>query len=160
MDDIDAQLVLLLKQNARQSSKVIARQLNVSSATVRRRLKRLIDSNELSIVAYRDSIKAGLPVAVLIGFDIDHTLLDSAMQALCEHPEVVWACTTTGRFDAFAYLRFRSNEEFSLFLRNELTKINGIKDSETFICLHIEKQGLRPTAGGASCGAYPIPAFP
>lgn len=142
IDHLDEQLIHLLEGNAQQSSGVLAKQLNVSSATVRRRLKRLIDSGQLHIVAYRDPIKAGLPVAAVIGFNIDHAHLNSTMQAMCSHPEVVLACTTTGRFDAFALTRFSSNEEFSLFLRNEVTKIEGVKDSETFVCLHIEKRGL------------------
>jgi DNA-binding Lrp family transcriptional regulator len=142
MDELDAQIVRLIEQNARQTSDTIAKQVNVSSATVRRRLKKLIDSGQLKIVAYRDPIKAGLPVAAVISFNIDHTLLDSAMQKICSRREVILASTTTGRFDAFALVRFSSNEDFSSFLRNEITKIEGIKDSESFMCLHIEKRGV------------------
>jgi len=142
IDHIDEQLIHLVEGNARQSSQALARQLNVSSATIRRRLKRLIESEQLHIVAFRDPIKAGLPVAAIVGFNIDHALLDSAMQAICSCREVVLACTTTGRYDAFALARFSSNEEFSSFLRNKITKIEGVKDSETFVCLHIEKRGL------------------
>jgi len=116
-----------------------AKSLNVSAATVRRRLKRPIDANVLHIVAYRDPNMVGLPVVAVVGFNIDHSLLDSAMQAICSYPEVILACTTTGRFDAFALVRFSSNDELSSFLRKEMTKVEGIKDSETFICLDIEK---------------------
>jgi Lrp/AsnC family transcriptional regulator for asnA, asnC and gidA len=142
IDHIDEQLIQLLEGNTQQNSEALARQLNVSSATVRRRLKRLIDSDQLRIVAFSDPIKAGLPVAAVVGFNINHALLDSAMQAICSYREVVLACTTTGRYDAFALARFSSNEQFSSFLRNEITKIEGIKDSETFVCLHIEKRGV------------------
>ncbi len=142
MDHIDEQLVELVEHNARQSSQTLARQLNVSSATIRRRLKKLLDSNLLHIVAFRDPVKAGLPLAAVIAFNIDHGLLDSAMKAICSYPEVILACTSTGRYDAFALTRFSSNEEFSSFLRNKITSIEGIKDSETFVCLHIEKQGV------------------
>ena len=131
----------LLEGNARQSSQDLAKHLDVSSATVRRRLKRLIDSDVLHIVAYKDPNIAGVLVAAVVGFNIDHSLLDSALQAICSYPEVILACTTTGRFDAFALVRFSSNDELSSFLRKEITKVEGIKDSETFICLHIEKRG-------------------
>lgn len=141
MDDIDEQIIHLLEQNALQSSKAIAKQIHLSSATVRRRLKRLIDSNVLDIVAIRDPIRTGLPVAALIAFNIDHKFLDSVMNTLSDHSKVAWACTTTGRFDGFAFVRVSSNEELSLFLRKDLVKIPGIKDSETFICLHTDKAG-------------------
>ena len=142
IDHIDEQLMQLLEGDARQTSETLARQLNVSSATIRRRLKRLIDSNVLHIVAYRDPVKSGLPVAAVVGFRIDHALADSAMRAICSHPAVVLACSTTGRFDAFALTRFSSNEEFSSFLRSDVTKIAGVRGSETFVCLHIEKRGF------------------
>lgn len=141
LDSIDEQLITLLEHNARQSSETIATQLHVSSATVRRRLKRLVESNLLRIVAFRDPVKAGLPVAALIGLNIDHTLLAPVMHSISNRPEVIWACTTTGRFDAFALVRFRSSEDLSLFLRSDLTKVKGIRDSETFVCLHVEKHG-------------------
>jgi Lrp/AsnC family transcriptional regulator for asnA, asnC and gidA len=142
LDRIDEQLIHLLEGNARQSSKILARQLNVSSATVRRRLKRLISSKTLHIVAFKDPIRTGAPLAAVICFNIDHRILSSVMKTICSYPEVILACTTTGRFDAFALARFPSNEEFSTFLRDDLTKIDGIKDSETFVCLHIEKRGV------------------
>ena len=142
MDNIDEQIIHLLEQNARQSSETIAKQIHVSSATVRRRLKRLIDSNVLDIVAIRDPSKTGLPVTVLVAFDIERNFLDSVMKILSDHPRVVWACTTTGQFDGFAFLRFAANEDLSLFLRKDLVKIQGIKDSETFICLNVEKHEL------------------
>ena len=139
MDNIDEQIIHLLEQDAQQSSKAIAKQIHLSSATVRRRLRRLIDSNVLDIVAIRDPARTGLSVAALVAFNIEHNLLDSVMKMLSEHSKVVWACTTTGRFDGFAFVRFSSNEELSLFLRNEIANTQGIKDSETFICLHSEK---------------------
>lgn len=142
INHINEQIIHLLEQNARQSSQAVARKLNVSSATVRRRLKRLFDSEVLHMVAYRDPLIAGIPLATVIAFNVDHSLVDEVMKAICSYREVILACTTTGRFDAFALARFASNEEFSSFLRNELTKIEGIKESETFVCLHIEKRGV------------------
>ena len=141
MDQLDAQIVSSLEQNARQTSDTIARQLNVSSATIRRRLKRLLDAKELHIEAYRDPSKAGLPVAALIGLNIDHELHEQVMEEVRRLPEVSWASTTTGRFDGFAFVRSPSTERLYMFFRDVLLKITGIKDSETFVCLHVEKGG-------------------
>ena len=76
-----------------------------------------------------------------MGLNMDHRLVDSIMGKIRNLPQVEWACTTTGRFDAFMFARFRSNEEFSVFLRDNITVIDGLKDSETFMCLHVEKEG-------------------
>ena len=140
MDKKDEQILQLFQHDPRQGSNSIAKKVNVSSATVRRRLKRLFDSNEINVIAYRDPVKAGLPVAVLIGFNIDHNLLDEVADKLTRLPEVAWFCATTGRFDGFAFLRFASNESMAFLIRNTITGIEGIKDSETFICLNDVKR--------------------
>ena len=139
MDKLNAQIVRLMEQNARQTSDMIAKQVHVSSATVRRRLKRLLDTKELHVEAYRDPNKAGLSVSALIGLNIEHELHEEVMGAICRLQEVVWASTTTGRFDAFISVRSPSAEHLYLFLRDVLLKIKGIKDSESFICLHLDK---------------------
>ncbi|MCJ7744080.1 MAG: Lrp/AsnC family transcriptional regulator [Dehalococcoidales bacterium] len=139
MDDLDDQIVRLLEEDARQTSDMIAKQVNVSPATVRRRLKRLIDAKELHIDAHRDLIKSGFPITALIGLSIEHKLYDEVITAICKLPEVLWASTTIGRYDAFAFVRSPSNDHLYLFLKDVLNKITGIKESETFLCLRAEK---------------------
>jgi DNA-binding Lrp family transcriptional regulator len=70
MDELDAQIVRLMEQNARQTSDTIAKQVGMSSATVRRRLKRLFDTKELHIETYGNPLKSELPVSALIGLNI------------------------------------------------------------------------------------------
>jgi len=141
MDDIDAQIVHILEQNARQSSKTIAKHLNISSATVRRRLKRMFDANDVHVEVYRNVEKSSHSASALIGLNIDHELHEEVMGKIAKIPEVVWASTTTGQYDGFAYIYCDSADCLYLFLRDVLTKIPGIKDSETFVCLHTEKSG-------------------
>ena len=59
-DDIDRQLIRLLEKDARQSSEQLAKKLAVSSTTVRRRLRRLIQQGVLRIVAVVEPKKAGV----------------------------------------------------------------------------------------------------
>jgi DNA-binding Lrp family transcriptional regulator len=141
MDELDARIITLLERNARQTSDTISKQVHVSSATVRRRLKRLLDAKELYIEAYRDPVKAGLPVAALIGLNIEHQLLEKVMETIRRLDDVSWSSTTTGRFDGFAFVRCPSTEHLYFFLKDVLLKITGIKDTETFVCLHLEKSG-------------------
>jgi Lrp/AsnC family transcriptional regulator for asnA, asnC and gidA len=133
---LDEGITQLLEQNARQSSTALAKHLGVSSATVRRRLKKLLDSGVLDIVAFRDPTKTGFPVLALIALNVEHGYLDSLLQQLSERKEIVWACSVTGRFDVMALAVFRSNEELASFLQKEQHGLQGIKDSETFVCLH------------------------
>ena len=50
IDSLDEQLITLLGEDASKSSKALAKQLNVSQATIRRRIKDLMNSGALRIV--------------------------------------------------------------------------------------------------------------
>ena len=51
IDSLDEQLINLLAKDAKQSSEVLARQLCVSSSTIRRRMKKLVQGGVLRITA-------------------------------------------------------------------------------------------------------------
>lgn len=135
VDALDERLIRLLQQDARRSSDVLAKQLDVSPATVRRRVRNLIRKGVIRISAIPDPEKVGLPLAAIIALNVDHEKLEKVMGNLTGRREVGWACTTTGRFDILAMARFHSTEELSRFVQNEMTKIDGVRDSETFVCL-------------------------
>jgi len=135
MDLVDQQLVSFLKEDAQQSSNVLAKKLHVSPATVRRRIKKLSQNGVVRIKAVVDYNKMGLNLAALFGFDVAHDKLDATMRALAGLPEVLWLSTTTGRYDIIAFARFTSTNELSNFLQREMASIDGVKESETFLCL-------------------------
>ena len=138
-DSLDEQLLRLLGQDARQNSETLAKQLNLSSATVRRRLRKLLRSELLHIIGVTDPASFGFPLAAVIALDISHNKLESAIEVLAKQSEVQWISTTTGRFDIIALAQFRSSERLSNFITKELTQLEGVKDSETFICLDVQK---------------------
>ncbi len=139
IDSMDEKLVRLLGQDARQNSETLAKQLNLSSATVRRKLRELIHSDALHIVGLVDPNRFGFPLAVVIALDVARDKLDSALEALAKRPEIRWVSISTGRFDIIALARFPSTESLSEFVIKELTHMEGVRDSETFICLNVKK---------------------
>lgn len=138
-DSVDVKLVQLLGQSARQSSKSLAEQLHLSSATVRRRLRKLVQSGTLNIVGIVDPTKFGLPLAAMVALNVAHDKLEAAVETLANRPEIRWVSTTTGRFDIMALGRFNSTDNLSDFLLNHLAGIEGVRDTETFICLDLRK---------------------
>ncbi|MDO9065758.1 MAG: Lrp/AsnC family transcriptional regulator [Chloroflexota bacterium] len=139
IDSIDKPLIQLLGGDALQSSEVLAKQLNVSAATVRRRIRRLIKDGTLRIVAVVDPNKVGLPLAALLALDVPYEQLDMVTDALAEHPDVKWVSTTTGRFNIMAMVRSSSTDDLATFMQKELPRLEGVKNSETLICLRVKK---------------------
>ncbi|MBI4186883.1 MAG: Lrp/AsnC family transcriptional regulator [Chloroflexi bacterium] len=138
-NEIDERLVKLLGQDARQRSEALAKKLGVSAATVRRRVKRLIQNGLIRIVAVVDPAKFGFPLSAVIAFDVAHDKVEQATQALVNRSEIKWISTTTGRFDILVWAQFHSADDLSDFLQKEVSSVEGMRDTETFVCLHVDK---------------------
>ena len=139
MDELDYRLVKLLEQNAWQSSLKLAKALGTSSATVRRRLRRLTQKGLLRAVALADPSIAAPTLTAIIGLDIAHQDMAQVIKLLAGLPETMWCALATGRFDILVLAQFYSMGELDQFLQEKLATIEGIRDSETFVCLHVEK---------------------
>ena len=138
-DSVDEKLVRLLGQDSRQTSEVMAKQLNLSAATVRRRLRKLLRNDSLRLVGVANPITFGFPLGAVIALDVAHDQLEQAINMLVEQPEIKWVSTTTGRFDIMFFALFRSTDALSDFITKRLVKVEGLKSSETFICLSVKK---------------------
>ena len=139
IDELDKKLINLLEQDAWQRSAVLAKILNMSEATVRRRLRRLIQRGVVRAVAITDSDTIPLPFYALIALNIAYNDIDDTAMALRSLPEIVWFATVTGEFDVIILARFPSVEALSQFVRIKLTTMKGVKDCVTSVCVHVHK---------------------
>jgi len=139
LDEIDKKLIKLLEQNAWQRSVALAKVLHISSATVRRRLRRLIQKGVLRAVAFVDPSTVALPLTTIIALDVAHQDLNNIIEALTGLSEIMWCGLTTGQFDVILLAQFPSIKELHEFLRVKLAVVEGIRNSETFVCINVEK---------------------
>jgi Lrp/AsnC family transcriptional regulator for asnA, asnC and gidA len=139
IDQLDARLIQLLGQDARQNSNSLAKQLNTSSATIRRRVKKLQESGILHVIGVVDPSEVGLSVNAIIAFKVAHDNMKTILDTLASWREITWIATTTGRFDILARGRFTSTNELSKFLTEQVGSIKGVTSSETFICMDVKK---------------------
>ena len=139
IDETDSKIIKLLEEDAWQTSEALAKPIGVSSATVRRRLKLLVKNGVIRAVAVTHPDRVNPRLNAIIALNVSHQSIDEVMQALASQPEAKWVATTTGRFDILALVEFNSTEELFEYVRGKLFRMEGIKDSETFVCLHVEK---------------------
>lgn len=143
IDPLDEHLIRLLEKNARQSSETLSKQLNVSAATIRRRLRRLVQSGVMRIAALVDPNKVGFPVTALMAFNIEHANLELYTQLLAEQLESVWVSTTTGRFNLLCLASFRSTDHLADFMLVKWADAKAVKDTEVFVSLQVKKGRYR-----------------
>src|SRR5690606_26080332 len=113
MDDLDRQLIALLRDDARSSIASLAKKLRVSRGTVQNRLTRL--ENEGVIVGYTVRLRPqaeshGIRAVMTIAVECNRT--QSALRALRGDPAVAALHTTNGRWDFVAELRAETLQEF------------------------------------------------
>lgn len=141
-DDIDYRLMVELQQDARQSDAQVSRKLGLSEATVRRRIIRLIDRGIIAISAVITPYAVGYTTVAFICLRGSPRCLEKIMEKLADMPRVHFLSFITGRFDVLAWATFRSPQELTEFVKQELSSIPGVTGSETFINLEINKRDL------------------
>lgn len=137
LDDIDRALIKELEKDARVSSDVLAKNLNISSTTIRRRTRRLIQEGIIKIVAIPDLKKLGFSFIVGIQMELDQKKIDHVTKELIKHPNIRMVWTVTGKYNLTSMAVFKSTEEFSEFMRNVVGELDGLKSVETNIYLEL-----------------------
>ncbi|MEG3582306.1 MAG: Lrp/AsnC family transcriptional regulator [Chloroflexota bacterium] len=144
MDLLNEKIISFLKIDGRISNANIARSLNVSEGTIRRRIKKLIDEGVITVYASPDPEKAGYFFEALVGIQVLPGQLDQAAEEIAKYEQTTWVSRTTGSFDIFAWVTLRSSEDLGEFLSQELGSIEGVNKTETFVNLKVLKRGFGP----------------
>jgi DNA-binding Lrp family transcriptional regulator len=139
LDDIDRELIALLRDNARTPVVALAKQLRVARGTVQNRLARL--EREGVIVGYTVRLRPAAEaqrIRALMSVAIDGDPSNEVLRALRGHPNVVALHSTNGRWDLVAELRADTLEAFDRVL-NSVRQIPGIANTETSLLLSTYK---------------------
>ena len=140
MDDLDRQLIGLLRQDSRLPVASLAAATNVSRATVKARIDRLVADGVIEAFTIRlgtELRQAEVRAIVLI--EVQGKAADHVAQRLRGVPEVRALYSTNGRWDFVAELEDRDLASFDETLRR-LRLIDGISSTETNILLNARKR--------------------
>ena len=140
-DELDMQIIKLLRKNARLSLRKMAEKLNVATGTVQSRVMRLEKDGIIRrYCAQIDSLKLGYNVSALIGARVKKTDMAGFMKKITAHRNVIGAYDVAGEFDAFVVVRFKSINELDEFIKAELGPPT-VESTNSFIVLGTYKEG-------------------
>jgi Lrp/AsnC family transcriptional regulator for asnA, asnC and gidA len=139
LDDLDLKLILELQKDGRQNFVELARRLQVSEITVRRRARRLIENSIVRVTATPDLDAVGYGFTCLVGLQVHLADFDTIAAQIASHANVCYLAKVTGRYDLMAIMVARSSREFADFLQNVISPIAGVLRTETFVNLNIYK---------------------
>lgn len=139
MDDIDRQLIALLRANARATVASLAKQLKVARGTVQNRIAKLERSG--TIAGYGVRLRPHTDtqrVSALMTIEVEGNHLDSVLRVLRGDPEVHTLHTTNGRWDLIAEISAQSLPVLDQVI-SRIRGIPGIVRTETSLLLSTHK---------------------
>jgi Lrp/AsnC family transcriptional regulator for asnA, asnC and gidA len=134
-DQTDWKIISILKQGYVPNN-TIAGKLGVSEGTVRARLKRLKEAGILQIRALINPDVLENQQLVIVAIRVaESKLLERKAEEVSRLPNVLSVSIASGRYDLIAEVLLDSNRGLVRFLTEELSSIEGILATESFIML-------------------------
>ena len=139
MDDLDRQLIGLLRGNARLPAATVARTLRVARGTVQNRIARLEQEGVIAGYTVRLAAPDGdRRITALMLIAVEGNNVEKVLRSLRGDASVSALHTTNGRWDIIAELRADTLEEFDRVL-SRIRRIEGVANSETNLLLSTHK---------------------
>ena len=140
LDDNDRFIIEAMRQDGRVAFAQIAQQLNVSPGMIRVRYNRMVKMGLLRVVAITNPLRMGYTTMTMIGIRTEGDKMLAVAEKVAEFEEVIYLIVVSGRFDIMAEVVCRDHADLLRFLTERLYKVEGVRESETFVHLKIEKE--------------------
>ena len=140
LDEIDRQIIAALQKDGREAFAQIAERLQVSPGMIRTRYNRLVEMGVLRVVAITNPLRMGFQTMALIGIKADGNRLLEISEKIAALDEVIYLIVVSGAYDILAEVVCRDQNHLLQFLTERLYKIDGIRESESFMHLKIVKE--------------------
>lgn len=143
IDAIDKQLICELSEDGRRPAGKIGEHLNITSPTVRARLKALTDTAVLKIAGLVNAFNTRGLTTAFVGICLDTYQLDTKLEEISALDQVAWACVVTGQYDIIVeVISVEGMVGLHSFLSEKLYKVGGIKSSETFVVMKSKRKWI------------------
>lgn len=143
-DELDRKIIEILQVDGRASHAKMARDLDVSEGTVRRRLARLLQDRVIHVVAIAEPQRLGYYTSAFIGLQVDPSRVESVASQLAALTETEHVAITTGSYDIFIWVNLASSEALAAFLHHKVGTVEGVRQTETFVSLETRKRSAGP----------------
>lgn len=140
LDDIDLHIINALRADGRVAFAQIAEQLKVSPGMIRQRYNRLVDLGYLKVVAVTNPLMMGKRTVTMIGIRTDGRKMMEVANKIAKFDEVVYIVATSGRYDLMLEVFCQDHEDMFNFMTEKLAKVDGVRETESFIYLKIIKE--------------------
>lgn len=140
LDKIDLFIIQAMREDGREAFAQIAEKLNVSPGMIRQRYNRLVKLGYLKVVAVTNPLMMGKRTMAMIGIRTDGRRMLEVANKLIKFDEVVYIVVVSGRYDIMVEVFCSDHEDLLKFLTEKLAKVEGVRETESFMHLKIVKE--------------------
>ena len=127
LDEIDKRVIRLLRSDGRMPYRAIARELGITEATVRARVRRLEESNTMRVVAVTDIEAAGYGMLLAVGVQVEGRSPEEVAGDLAAVPEVFSVNVAIGAQDIEILVVAQDPPALNTLLADTLARVAGVK---------------------------------
>ena len=145
LDTLDNEIIRLLTGNGRMPIGEMAKKLNVTSPTIRKRIKDLEKSGLFKVSGLIDPNKHQEMITALVAMSIKSDgKMDQILKNIGQLENVVWVGVVTGRYDIIAeVVCIGGKDELYRFTTKTILKMGNVVRSETFIIMKSRHNWIR-----------------
>lgn len=144
MDKIDKKLVQALQIDGKMTTADLAERVGLSQSPCARRVRNLERNGVIKgYAAIVDQTKVGLPISAFASIKLERQReedLDRFARAVARWPEVVDCYLMTGQRDYLMRIVVCDLEAYERFLKQKLTRLDGVASIETSFALGYVKR--------------------
>lgn len=141
LDEINLQIIEILREDSSRPFVDIAKQLQISDATVHMRVKRLAASGIIRrFTIATDGRLLGYDHLAFMGINIKQGCADKISDYLSQQDEILEIQEMHGRFDLLLKIRARNVEEMRDIVVNKIRRLPEINDAELMTVLKTIKE--------------------
>ena len=137
LDPVNRRIIEILQREGRCPFTVIARELGLSEAAVRSRVRRLTDAGVMDVVAVTNPLMLGFEVMALVGVQANSDI-ERVARVASDWSETSYIFITSGSYDLLVEVVCEHNRHL-LEVVQRLREIDGVKSTETFMYLDMVK---------------------
>ncbi|MEF8874221.1 MAG: Lrp/AsnC family transcriptional regulator [Candidatus Thermoplasmatota archaeon] len=129
IDEKDEKILEILKQDSRTPYTEIASELDLSEATVRKRIEKMKGEGIIERFTIElDPSNLGYHMVTFLGLDVEPEHFLKAVEKLSEIEEVRWVAKSTGDHMIMSEIWAEDNEHLSKIMSEKVGKIKGVRD--------------------------------
>ena len=136
LDDIDRQMIDILRRDGRRTAPQLALDLGIGRATAYNRLDRLIDDGVITGFSARvDHQAVGQTVAALVLVNVEQGRWQDLSPRLQELTGIEWIGVTAGQYDYAVIVRADSLDHLRDVALRDLQRVEGVRSAQTIVLL-------------------------